>query len=104
MLFNSWEFLVLCVVTLGLYYFPLVGGKVWQVTVLLVASGIFYAWEEPRLLFLLSASCLLNALAVERILFWKKQEEGGSSSLADGRGKKWVFWTVFVDLGFLAFF
>lgn len=104
MLFNSWEFLVLCVVTLGLYYFPLVGGKVWQVTVLLVASGIFYAWEEPRLLFLLSASCLLNALAVERILFWKKQEEGGSSSLADGRAKKWLFWTVFLNLGFLAFF
>jgi hypothetical protein len=35
-LFNSWEFLILCVLTLGLYYLPpLTVSKVWQVTVLL---------------------------------------------------------------------
>lgn len=73
MLFNSWEFLVLLVVTLPLYYAPISGHarKIWQVLLLLAASAVFYAWEEPRLLYLLGASCLLNAIAVERILFWK---------------------------------
>ena len=73
MLFNSWEFLALLLLTFGLYY-GVPGGrhrKLWQVTLLLAASAVFYAWEEPRLLLLLSLSCLLNALAVERILFWK---------------------------------
>lgn len=121
MLFNSWEFLVLCLVTIGLYYFPtLSAGKVWQVTVLLVASAVFYAWEEPRLLLLLGASCLLNAVAVERILFWKKSQESevgdresgiesresgvGSRGAGYIRAKRWLFWTVALNLGFLAFF
>jgi alginate O-acetyltransferase complex protein AlgI len=107
MLFNSWEFLILCVFTLGLYYLPVPGlrRKVWQVTVLLVASALFYAWEEPRLLILLSASCLLNAFALERILFWKRSQEsgiGGQGSVL--RAKRWLFWTVVLNLGFLAFF
>lgn len=78
MLFNSWEFFALLILTFGLYY-GVSGGrhrKVWQVTLLLVASAVFYAWEEPRLLVLLSLSCLLNAFAVERILFWKGKEHG----------------------------
>jgi alginate O-acetyltransferase complex protein AlgI len=74
MLFNSWEFLILLLITLPLYYLPVFGGarRVWQVSLLLVASAVFYAWEEPRLLILLFTSCLFNAVAVERILFWKK--------------------------------
>jgi alginate O-acetyltransferase complex protein AlgI len=128
MLFNSWEFLVLCLVTIGLYYLPpLTGSKVWQVTVLLVASALFYAWEEPRLLILLSASCLLNAIAVERILFWKnrmmlddeclildemnarKREEpiqNPTSNIqnSEAKAKRWLWITVALNLAFLAFF
>jgi alginate O-acetyltransferase complex protein AlgI len=145
MLFNSWEFLILCVLALGLYYLPpLSSSKVWQVTVLLVASALFYAWEEPRLLILLGASCLLNAVAVERILFWKavgrtqpdpptspspaggsihssqghdvpqdalaapRRESGcgeaGHALTAYRRARAWLFWTVALNLGFLAFF
>ena len=153
MLFNSWEFLVLCVITLGLYYLPVPGlrRKPWQVFVLLVASALFYAWEEPRLLILLGASCLLNAVAVERILFWKGMADptrsmvgrtrpdpptspssaGGSIPSSQGlnvsrdalaairresgriepsppyhssKAKHWLFWTVALNLGFLAFF
>jgi alginate O-acetyltransferase complex protein AlgI len=120
MLFNSWEFLILCLVTLVLYYVPpLTGNKVWQVTVLLVASALFYAWEEPRLLILLSASCLLNAVAVERILFWKNQikvvEElsackglhtiqGSGPERIESPSRAWLIWTVALNLGFLAFF
>jgi alginate O-acetyltransferase complex protein AlgI len=76
MLFNSWEFLILLVVTIPLYYLPIQGSsrKLWQVTLLLAASAVFYAWEEPRLLILLGTSCLLNSLGVERILFWKNRK------------------------------
>jgi len=73
MLFNSWEFIALLLATFALYHVPVPGmrRKTWQVSLLLAASAVFYAWNEPRLLLLLTASCLLNAIAVERILFWK---------------------------------
>ena len=69
MLFNSFQFLVLLAVTLPLYYLPLAGDRrrVWQMSVLLAASAIFYAWKIPQLLILLGVSCAFNALAVERI-------------------------------------
>lgn len=134
MLFNSWEFLVLCLVTLGLYYLPISGKgrKLWQITVLLIASALFYAWENPKLLILLSASCLFNAIAVERILFWKSDPSGATShevlppkqqissptessqgvhsntlQFQDSSKKKadrWLAFTVAVNLAFLAFF
>lgn len=111
MLFNSWEFLVLCTLTCALYYLPLFRGKVWQVSLLLVASAIFYAWEEPRLLVLLGASCLLNSIAVERILFWKsgggrRETEGEDlkSEIQNSRARSWLCATVGLNLGFLAFF
>jgi alginate O-acetyltransferase complex protein AlgI len=105
MLFNSWEFLILLLITLPLYYLPVFGGarRVWQVSLLLVASAVFYAWEEPRLLILLFASCLFNAVAVERILFWKKVGRIEPSPPCQ-RAKRWLFWTVALNLGFLAFF
>jgi alginate O-acetyltransferase complex protein AlgI len=121
-LFNSWEFLILLLLTWPLYHLPIGGSrrKVWQVTLLLAASASFYAWNEPRLLILLFGSCLLNAIAVERILFWKKRKGTGDRGQdtdnrreeAVGRGqetgslraKQWLFWTVALNLGFLAFF
>jgi len=74
-LFNSWEFLILVFATVALYYVPFGGARkrVWQVGLLLASSAVFYAWNEPRLLLLLGASCVLNAVAVERILFWKSR-------------------------------
>lgn len=112
MLFNSWQFLVLCVFTLGAYYLPVPGfrRKTWQVFALLVASSLFYAWEEPRLLILLFASCSLNAVAVERILFWKALSKEGRESgdwieSAGGiRAKRWLFGAVALNLVFLVFF
>ena len=135
MLFNSWEFLILLLISVPLYYLPIAGNarKVWQVGLLLLASAVFYAWEEPRLLILLSASCLLNAVAVERILFWKNRkildgefsilneensraastQSAASSPIqnseskiqnSESRARRWLFWTVALNLGFLAFF
>lgn len=108
MLFNSWEFLILLSSTLLLYYVPIPKpmAKVWQVTLLLTASALFYAWENPRLLLLLGASCCLNAIAVERILFWKiaKGKGGGRHGADSIRAKRWLTVTVALNLGFLAFF
>lgn len=128
MLFNSWEFLILLLISVPLYYLPLTGRarKTWQVGLLLAASAVFYAWEEPRLLILLSASCLLNAVAVERILAakaesrkvesrkrraeggkvesGKRKAEIGEDEGGDVRARRWLFWTVALNLVFLAFF
>ena len=43
MLFNSWEFLIVLLVTVPLYYLPLGGlrRRVWQVLLLLAASAVF---------------------------------------------------------------
>jgi len=99
MLFNSFEFLVLLAVTLLLYYLPLPGrwARIWQVVVLLVASAIFYAWENPRLLILLSFSCVMNAVLVERIIHHQRI---GSAAAA----KRWMTGGVIANLALLAFF
>lgn len=131
MLFNSWAFLVLLLVTTPLYYLPLGGSsrRVWQIGLLLTASAVFYAWNEPQLLLLLFGSCLLNAVAVERILFWKNQmilndgwwmvdekESGKARGSSDGtiqnskskihhsKARTWLWATVALNLAFLAFF
>ena len=86
MLFNSWSFLILLLITLPLYYIPIHGAKrrVWQIGLLLTTSAVFYAWNEPRLLFLLFGSCLRNAVAVERILFHKSRNVEKSESRKPG--------------------
>jgi alginate O-acetyltransferase complex protein AlgI len=121
MLFNSWEFLILLLITLVLYYLPLTGSvrRIWQVMLLLVSSAIFYAWEEPRLLLLLFSSCIVNAIAVERILFHKSREQGDAGREVEpgtatspcdftetrvSKARLWLFWTVALNLLFLAFF
>lgn len=62
MLFNSVEFAVFLAVVLGLYWLPLVARMLgaWQWGVLAVASFVFYAWDDPKLLILLCGSILFN--------------------------------------------
>ena len=89
--FNSWEFLVLIAVVVPLYYGPWSRGRAWQVTTLLGGSAVFYAWEEPKLLILLSVSCLLNAIGVERILFHKSggRDPGSGEQSQRGSSERW---------------
>lgn len=61
MLFNSWEFVALVIITFVVYYLPL--GKWWQILVLLVSSFVFYVIDSFWLLLLLLASGLLNAIS-----------------------------------------
>ena len=111
MLFNSWEFLVLVLVVVLLYYGPRSGGRPWQVAVLLTGSAVFYAWEEPKLLVLLLGSCLLNSLGVERILHWKAEEKssagattGATGENGSARARWWLGVTVAGNLALLLFF
>ncbi len=99
MLFNSLPFLILLAVTLPLYYLPLPArwSRVWQVLLLLAASAVFYAWENPRLLILLGFSCVMNAVLVERIIHSQRTGQ-------EAAAKRWMTGGVIANLALLAFF
>ena len=100
MLFNSWEFLLLLAVTFALYYAPWSRGrhgKAWQVTLALVASVIFYGWEDPRLIWLLAISCVGNSLATGRIILHKVA--GNEAKVA-----QWTRGAVAMNLALLCIF
>lgn len=58
MLFNSFVFIALVVVTFLLYYIPRLSK--YQVHILILASLVFYAWHKPALLILLLTSAGIN--------------------------------------------
>jgi len=100
MLFNSWEFLVLLVATFALYYAPWsrgAHGKAWQVTLALVASVIFYGWEDPKLIGLLAVSCVGNSLATGRIILHKVSGN-------EAKVRKWMQLAVVMNLALLGVF
>jgi len=99
MLFNSWEFIVLLFVTLLLFYsIPDCScRKCWQTVVFMIASAVFYAWEDWRLLILLIISCGGNAVTAIHVLSLKME---GRQDLAD----KWVVRAVVLNLLLLGVF
>jgi alginate O-acetyltransferase complex protein AlgI len=100
MLFNSWEFLVLLAATFALYYAPWSRGrhgKAWQVTLALVASVIFYGWQDPKLIGLLAISCVGNSLATGRIILHKVAGN-------DAKVKQWTRRAVVMNLALLGIF
>src|SRR3954447_10537942 len=91
MLFNSIPFVILVLVTFGLYYIPFL--RRGQVLVLIAASFIFYAYERPSLLLLLLASIAINVVtsyfvAVDKV----------------SRQRLWAVLGVVLNLGLLLFF
>lgn len=72
MLFNSWPFLILLCITFVLFYAP--GIRRFQTQVLVAASFVFYAWENPWLLTLLCFSILANSLLSYALLVeeWRR--------------------------------
>ncbi|MEK7950833.1 MBOAT family O-acyltransferase [Luteolibacter sp. Y139] len=100
MLFNSWEFLILLVATFALYYAPWSrgrNGKAWQVTLALVASVIFYGWEDPKLIGLLAISCVGNSLATGRIILHKVAGN-------EAKVRQWTQRAVVMNLSLLGIF
>lgn len=99
MLFNSWEFIILLLITFILFYS--VPDKPWrkcvQTYIFIISSAIFYAWEDWRLLILLILSCGGNALAAIHILSLKMQGR-------DDAAGKWVVRAVILNLFLLGTF
>ncbi|MEO8174350.1 MAG: hypothetical protein ABI581_14745, partial [Sediminibacterium sp.] len=60
MLFNSFVFIGLLLITLGLYYIPRVSK--FQVQLLILSSLVFYAYGQPALVLLLLFSAGLNVI------------------------------------------
>jgi alginate O-acetyltransferase complex protein AlgI len=99
-LFNSWSFLVLLVATFALYYAPWSRGrhgKAWQVTLALVASVIFYGWEDPKLIGLLAISCVGNSIATGRIIQHKVAGD-------EAKVMHWTRLAVIMNLALLGLF
>lgn len=100
MLFNSWQFLIFLAVTFALYYAPWSRGrhgKAWQVTLALVASVVFYGWEDPKLIVLLAVSCVGNSVATARIILHKVAGD-------ETRVRKWTRLAVILNLSLLGVF
>ncbi|GAA4470599.1 MBOAT family protein [Nibrella saemangeumensis] len=70
MLYNSFEFIRLLLITFCLYYFPGVGR--WQVPLLIIASLLFYAYGQADLLWLLLLSVLINILTSYFVVFGRQ--------------------------------
>ncbi|MFM7022970.1 MAG: MBOAT family O-acyltransferase [Flavobacteriales bacterium] len=91
MLFTSYAFLVLVILTFLLYYLP--ATKRFQVQILIISSLIFYSYEQPILVLLLLFSAGINIFTSYYVVY------------GQGGNKKSVALTgVLVNLFVLAFF
>ncbi len=99
MLFNSWEFLILLLITLMCFYSvpKCKARKCYQTTIFIIASAIFYAWEDWRLLILLMLSCGGNAVVAIHILSLKIRGLQASAN-------RWVTYAVILNLVLLGVF
>jgi alginate O-acetyltransferase complex protein AlgI len=91
MLFTSLPFVILVMIAFAIYYLPMV--RSWQITVLTVASFLFYSWEDPILVFLLIASILINVVTSYQIAIGKKSAQ-----------RFWALMGVVLNLALLFFF
>lgn len=93
MLFNSLTFIVFLVIVLGLYYTNILkwSGKK---AMLLLASYVFYGFWNPPLVILLWISTIVDWTAGNRLAVEQNKR----------KRKLWLLFSLFVNLGFLAFF
>ena len=89
MLFTSWSFVILVLLTALVYYLPFLKKR--QVAILLISSFVFYAYQDFWLLLLLLLSAFLNGLASYNVL-------------KDRNAKTWALGGVILNLCLLLFF
>jgi alginate O-acetyltransferase complex protein AlgI len=92
MLFNSFPFLLLVIITFLIYYCPLFKNQ--QVLVLITASIIFYGYSQPYYLLLLLISASINAIASYLVFYADTQSHRKVSAIAG----------VVINLAILIFF
>ncbi|MGV6831151.1 MAG: MBOAT family O-acyltransferase [bacterium] len=93
MLFNSLPFIVYLAIVLALYYAPILSWK-YKKLMLLLASYVFYAMWNPPLVILLWISTMVDWTAGKKLALLTNQKQR----------KLWLMLSLFVNLGFLAFF
>jgi alginate O-acetyltransferase complex protein AlgI len=93
MLFNSYSFLIFLLITFSLYYLPFAFIRKMQLSILIIASFIFYAYERPVLLLLLLGSISINTLL--SYLIYRSEKH---------RVKPIVVFGVVFNLAIIAFF
>lgn len=91
MLFNSFEFLVLVLITWLVYYLPIF--RRWQISILIVSSLFFYAWTDPWLLLLFLLSAFVNVTTSYQVVYAAPRSRYLYAALGVG-----------VNLAILAFF
>ena len=93
MLFNSLSFILFLAIVLTLYYAPLLKWNQKKL-MLLLSSYVFYAMWNPPLVILLWISTMVDWTAGKRLAVEENQR----------KRKFWLLLSMFVNLGFLAFF
>ena len=73
MLFNSFEFILLVLVTFLLFYLPPL--RKYQMFILIASSFVFYSYHSPELLILLIISLLINALTSYYVYYGKEKDK-----------------------------
>ncbi len=91
MLFNSFEFLILLALTFSVYYLPKVNK--YQISLLIIASLIFYSFENYKLLILLLFSAGINVVTSYYVVFGNSKHR-----------KAMALSGIIVNLAILAFF
>jgi len=94
MLFNSISFAIFLPIVFTLYWLIPTENRKLQNILLLFSSYFFYGWWDYRFLFLLIFSTLLD--------FYSGLKIDGAKNKSEK--KLWLFISVFVNVGFLAFF
>ena len=79
MLFNSFQFVWLVLITFLLYYIPQLAG--FQVFILIIASLVFYAANNPILLLLLLSSVFINIITSYYVVYGKAERRRLTSFL-----------------------
>jgi len=92
MLFTDWIFFVLLGITFVLYYMPVM--QRYQVMVLIAASAVFYAYNQPALLILLLISASISAISSYKVFIAEKNIEA----------KIWATFGVVLNLVILCLF
>ncbi|MFH0865315.1 MAG: MBOAT family O-acyltransferase [Bacteroidota bacterium] len=69
MLFNSFSFVLLVIITFSLYYLPFFRSV--QIPILIIASFIFYSANQPALLLLLISSIVINIITSYLVIYGK---------------------------------
>ena len=93
MLFNSLEFVVFFPIVFAVYWLARQNGKL-QNAILVVASGVFYAWVDWRFIFLIAFTAMLTYITGRALL-----------SSRQNRGRKgYIIVNIVINLAILGFF